>query len=225
MNFLTRILTLVFFVLVSINIANATTFDFVAYADYDADNDGHFEWGYSQFSVTEDNITLNATGKYVESGVWVDAYAYLDQGNAGLGVCKTINSGNQCTPNSDDNVTPKESLFLHFDQTVELAQVVFRNGGHGTSFDGFFELAVLSDGLWSAWETHSLEHIFNADIVGDAFAFYNPNYSTGNQYQFYIDPLTVTVPNVTTVPVPAAFWLFGTALFGMSAMRRKYKLA
>ncbi len=56
----------------------------------------------------------------------------LGNGNAGLGVCKSLAGDNRCTPSSDDNVTVSEILDLHFDKLAEtdFNQVVFRGANH-----------------------------------------------------------------------------------------------
>lgn len=220
MKLLTACFQILVFMLVNANISTAATFDFVSYADGDADKDGHYEWGYDQFTVTEDNVKLQATGQYFNEKAWEKAYAYLDRGHAGLGVCKEITGGNQCAPSSDDNVTPKELLLFNFDQSVALNQVEFRNGSHGKEFDGEFRFSVFSDGRWSLMEAHPLTQIFESNRVGEAFAFQNLNKNDDNKHQFYVASL-----NVSAVPVPSAFWLFGTALLGMVTKRRKIKAA
>lgn len=215
--------------LTSLNISTAVaaTFDFISYADNDANNDGHYEWGYNNFSVTEDNITLNAKGYHWKNNKWQQAYAYLDKGKAGMGVCKVVNSNNQCNPSSDDNVTYLEALVLGFDQTVKLDTVLFQNGRHNPIFEGDFGLSILTNNQWSNWEFFSLQHIFNSELVGNGFAFYNPNNSNENSKQFYIETLTVssvlrTASNQSgTVPAPGTLVLLLVGLAGFSLNNKK----
>lgn len=211
------ILSLVLFAVAGSQAAVAANFDFVSYADVDGDSDGHLEWGYSAFSVTESGIGLTATGKYSDGmGGWNDAFAYLDQGNAGLGVCKNITVGNQCVIGSDDNVTPGEKLILAFDQVVSLDEVIFRDGGHGQSFSGDFQLSIDGGALMS----YALTASFIEPLVGQKFEFFNNNSNTSNAYQFYID-----TANVSAVPIPAALFLFTPALLGFFGMRKKLEVA
>lgn len=82
-------------------------------------------------------------------------FAYLDWGNAGLGVCKDLNNnnnadktrpgngGNLCNPSSDDNTTVTEYLSFTFDKDVIIQNLWFNNnhdGGFGAgdqvSIDG-----------------------------------------------------------------------------------------
>ncbi len=223
------------FVLVCFQITplSAATFDFIAYADQDSDNDGHYEWGYDTFSVTEDNISLNASGWHWANYQWNKAYAYLDHGNAGIGVCKQLNSNNQCSPSSDDNITPRESLLIEFDQTVQLQSVYFKNGKHNPQFEGDFSLSVLLNGVWSSWQDYSLHQIFNSSLIGDAFAFYNPNTFNGvndDYKQFYISSLTAsgslpTSSITAAVPAPGAFIMVLLGLIGLAVKNRKTSMS
>jgi len=147
MKYFKILLALGAFALAQSPAVSAATFNFVDYADSDSDSDGHHEWGYptSGFVVTEDSITLTATGKYGQG----EAYAYLDDlsggREAGLGVCQKLDGGNQCSPSSDDNVTKGETLILNFGQTVNLETLNLSNGNHYSkkdSFNGTFGLTI-----------------------------------------------------------------------------------
>jgi len=48
---------------------------------------------------------------------------------------------------------------------------------------------------------------------------------SGERIVFHLSPERGGVTDIPPVPVPAAFWLFGTAIFGLIGMRRKAKLA
>lgn len=213
MRLFTKLLGLTLIAFATTQTANAATFDFAYYAD----NEG--ERGYDTYTKVEDGIEIKAKGKQWDGAAWQDAKAYLDSGNAGLGVCKVLSS-TQCLPSSDDNVTPDEKLVLHFDQMVELEQVVFRNGKHGTSFAGDAEFELKIDS--GAWATYSLTNLFNVALIGNKFQFANKNSGfnsdLAHKYEFYIDSMTVSA-----VPIPAAIWLFGSAMLGFTAMRRNNK--
>ena len=195
--------------------AEAATFDFAAIAD--GDNSYGLsggEQGASSLTFNKDGLSVTATGF---NGINNDPYfAYLDAGTAGLGVCQNITDKAQCTPSSDDNVTFEETLKLVFDQKVTIDTTTFVNGDHRTDFEGDFTLSIDS----GAAVTYSLINIFEMDLTGTTFEFYNPNSGGGstvsNNQQFYINTL-----DVTAVPVPAAAWLFGSGLIGLVGIARR----
>ena len=214
MKFLT-IVSLAVVALAGIQTVNAATFDFVAEADkpYDAGVAG--EQGFATYKLEAGGIKLEATGKFGSQA----AFAYLDKGNAGLGVCKILSgSTNQCNPSNDDNVTLDETLILTFDQIVSLDEVTFRDGGHHQTFakDALFELTI--DGIFQG--ASPLTATFLGPLVGKVFEFanFNPMANTDNDYQFYISTV-----NVSAVPIPAAIWLFGSAMLGFVGIRRNNK--
>ncbi len=188
-------------------LAGAVTIDFAALAN------GH-ERGYTVFTHSQDGITLNASGQSADGQA--PYYAYMDSGNAGLGVCQQLTANLQCSPSSDDNVTYNEQLRLDFGQTVTLSGITFVNGNHGTAFDGVFELAVDNGPAAS----YNLTHLFPTTLTGQTFDFINPNLAGGssasNGYQFYISSV-----NLSAVPVPAAAWLFGSGLLGLAGVARR----
>jgi len=195
------------------------------------------EFGASSIIFVPGGVTITATGTFDSNnvpydGVETPAYAYLDgdaNGNAGLGVCQTLN-GNQCTPNSDDNVTYGETLRLVFDQVVTFDAITFTNGNHGTSFAADADIVITSGGYIN---TLDLTSTFDVSPLssGTVFEFYNPNTGGGsnvsNDYQFYLNNITFSTgsKSISEVPAPAAVWLMGSGLLGMIgfARRRKYK--
>ncbi len=199
------------------------TFDFASVADgtvpgqtYGADNG---EYGASSMIFTSNGIAVTATSQVRNQSSHNDhdrdgdehngGFAYLDRGDAGLGVCKHLHN-TQCSPSSDDNVTFGEILQLTFDQEVSLNTVFFKNAGHGTTFGGDFKLSVDA----GDWDTLSLAYEFDANRIGTTFEFYN--FNGGSGAEFYINKLSVNA-----VPIPAAIWLFGTGLLGMVAVARR----
>ncbi len=191
--------------------ASAASFDFANYADTEG------EAGYASYVKTEGVITVTATGTANVSTTPTSAFAYLDAGGAGLGVCKNIGSTAQCEPSSDDNALRDEAIKLSFDQAVWVTDVDFVNGSHGTSFTGTYELIV--DGISQG--TQALASLATLNIFGTVFEFINN--SVGNKdlasNQFYINVLDAQVP------VPAALFLFAPALLGFFGLRRKATLA
>jgi len=182
--------------------SNAASFDFMALGN-------SHEQGYASFTHSTGGITVEASGRSTDGKS--SYFAYLDGGNAGLGVCKILDAADQCSPSSDDNVTLDELLRLDFDQTITLSEVVFVNGSHGTTFNGTFDLSI--DG--GAATSYNLSNIFTLDLTGKTFDFINLNAlgDIDNRYQFYISSV-----EVNAVPVPAAAWLFASGILGLAGV-------
>lgn len=184
--------------------AGAATFDFKSWADNNADPNYQGETGGDPITGTVEGITLNAYGQWQDN----QAFAYLDAGNAGLGVCKTLN-GSQCTPSNDDNVTEDETLWLDFGQVVDIDDMDFRDANHNVLALGGFDL--FDDGGFIN------SFLFGSDfsalgLSGDVFGF------RFHDEEFYIETMTVSA-----VPLPAALPLFGAALLGMGYLGRRRK--
>ena len=93
------------------------------------------ESAWSTLSLTDGGFTMDITG--TKAGQ--DAFAYLDWGHAGLGVCGGLynssndglarpgNRGNLCNPASDDNVTVAEYLTFVFTQDVIIEKIWLNN--------------------------------------------------------------------------------------------------
>ncbi|GJL76933.1 hypothetical protein [Nitrosomonas sp.] len=164
------------------------------------------EAGFQTFDWTVDGLTLTATGSTVTGG----AFAYLDSGNAGLGVCKALTGNNQCTPSSDDNVTINEILDLHFNKLAEIDfnQVVFRDANHNI-INPNIEISI-NGGGFSALNLASVQQ-------GTDFAFRTLNQAN----QFYISVLSA---DEVTVSTPGTLVLLALGLVGLGATRRKHNL-
>jgi len=189
---------------------SAATFDFA----YQADNVPPFERGYASYSLTDDGITVTATGSDLSGNT--DYFAYLDYGNAGLGVCKKLDANNQCDPNNDDNTTLGEVLHLSFDNEVTIKSLNFTNGDHIKNFvgtDGVVnQFNVKVDGVTS---TYDLEALFTKSLTGTHFDFWLADQvEDSDQNQFYISGLTA-------VPAPAPLALLALGLLGLYGANRK----
>lgn len=114
--------------------AHATTINFIELTE----TGGYGEGGWSPLSLTADGTNIWITG---HSSADDDSaqFAYLDWGNAGLGVCKDAtatnsmhpNGLNRCNPGNDDNVTVSEWLTFKFDKDVVVKNVWFNNNHDG----------------------------------------------------------------------------------------------
>lgn len=151
------------------------------------------EAAFINFTWTVDGLSLTASGSHATD---TSSYAYLDSGNAGLGVCQNYSGANQCNPSSDDNVTVDEVLSVSFDQqaAIDFSATVFREENHGI-FDPSIEINIDNLG-WIVLDTSSTQ-------IGSTFNFRTLNSSN----QFYISALSVTA-----VPEPSTYLLMGLGL-------------
>jgi len=203
---------------------NAATFDFIGEA-----NDGFSlgtagEQGYTGTSYVRevDGITLTAQGQSTSNDgtTWDEASVYLDSywngGNAGMGVCKALSvPNNQCNPGGDDNVTLGEKLILDFGQQVAISEIIMSNGVHENDSDAFtgqFNLTI--DGVDMG--QRDLASAFTTALIGQRFELWNNNTEEKASKEFYIGSMSVSA-----VPIPAAVWLFGSALMGLVGVSRR----
>ena len=154
------------------------------------------EAAYQSFTWTIDGLSVSASATHSTGKA---AYAYLDQGNAGLGVCssglKTDRKGpNQCDPGNDDNVTINEILNLTFSQKVliNIADATFRDGGHGLYNYPAPSLQYSVDG--GGWLNFGTNMNVESKLQGTSFEFRTESDSN----QFYIDTFVASVPEPTT---------------------------
>jgi hypothetical protein len=120
---------------------NAGTINFKELADAPVGPGELGESAWSTLTLTPTGFTVSITGTLNGSA----AYAYLDSGNAGLGVCQNLDgspaanmahpgsTANLCLPSSDDNVRQFEKLSLVFNTNVVIGSIWFNNN-HDTDF-------------------------------------------------------------------------------------------
>jgi hypothetical protein len=153
--------------------------------------------------------------------------AYIDgntgalSSNAGLGVCHLKNS---CWGNSDDNHMQGEYIHMVFDSVVEILSLDI-TGDHAMVQSGAQLLYSLDGG--ANWLEQAIGGL---RTDGDTTDNLTVNWLLGNKTLDYtITPDTgqmyLSAMTVSPVPVPAAFWLFGTALIGFVGLSRRTSLS
>ncbi len=196
-------------------------FSMAATYDYDFDADEN-ERGGQPLTFGDLNVKGYTDGN--------SAFAYLDSGyRAGIGVCDgpidagTTGTNNKCktttgpdTGASDDNLQLGEMLEFVFDTKKQIEVGI--NGAHipanGASVliwsdvGGWDLLTVVADKI-----TLGVQHIglMTLKIFGQGDFGQNGRETTSNLY----------VAGINEVPLPAAVWLFGSALLGLAGLRRR----
>ena len=178
---------------------------------------------------------VTSTGDVVSDPV--PAFAYMDGYSSGkpggLGVCKVLTAGDQCSPSNDDNLSVGEILRLEFSTLVRIDAMTLRDGDHnplGSSGPEGFKVSSVSDAALvavNAWATNGVADLsgLGANRVGTTFWIQTrilPDL-VGSELEFdkiYLETLTVTA-----VPVPAAAWLFGSGLMGLAGVARNRRTA
>lgn len=198
--------------------ANAATLNFLAEANAQERGIANVAAGVSNLTLSGVRLRLDAR----DTNTGAAYLSYLDSGNAGLGVCKSVDNASQCVPSSDDNVTQGESVLIQFlDGPLNIDGIAIRLEGHvpptTTAELAKTLLIAVNGGALTQYTFAQVAALAFANISSIRFAFDDANLRTTAD-QFYLSSLTVS-----QVPVPAALPLLlsGLAGLGFSARRRK----
>ena len=200
--------------------AQAVTFNFASIADVNG------EGSIGGVNGVYDNPVTVAQG-FPIGGVSITANStynpYLDAGNAGLGVCKIVDSNGQCTPSSDDNLTFGETLTFELSSggKFDFSMIAFRDANHNL-LDDPTELART---LLVSVDGSSFEEITFGDELSTVYAGVTSlsyGYGGSNAEQYYLAAADIS-PNTISdeVPEPGTLAVFCFGLLGIGYMRRR----
>lgn len=201
------------------------------YASWDSDVDNAFSGMPGGLTITASNGLTGASR--VGYGVFFDgpwrnpaANSAFDDPDVpgtdngapgGLGVCSTGDGlGDACDGTSDDNQMPGEHIHMVFDVETNIDSIDLV-GNHAEIPDNTFLLFSVNGAAEQS-----------LDIGGGASILSNFMLNLTNvvTLDYHVRGGEIYMAGMTTspVPVPAAFWLFGTALFGFIAFSRRTKV-
>lgn len=147
-------------------------------------------------------------------------YAYMDgnwKQDAGLGVCQS--DTNSC--GSDDNQMEGEFIHMVFDTVVEILTLDITGNHEAVAQGTEFWYSLDGGNNWSKED-------ISGQIIGAALDL-NVSWITDTlDYTIKAGPnngeMYLSAMEVSPIPVPAAFWLFGTALIGFISYSRRTRL-
>lgn len=169
------------------------------------------------------DFKLSAYNFVTPTSPYTDAekiYAYLDNtgGQDGGGACQT----NNCAGSSDDNlsrVTKDEMLALDLTNGTVFGELSLW-GDHQDYVPSFVRIDIDGFGTGADFANYAVSYRIGGEAfvdlaaigVGDSFLI--TTLDTTASSQLYLS-------SVSSVPVPAAAWLFGSALIGLAGISRR----
>ena len=212
--------------------ANAASLDFTipsggftvqSYTDAAGSTAPNFVGGGITSEAGFESIVIDAIGENLDITISDpgagNPYFDADSGGlpGGLGSCRNLTGSAQCTPNSDDNLTIGSGESLRLDFALDDGSTIGATFGDFTFRD---DDHLLINGTISVIHDSGVAMISILNGIGDLSGIGVSEFlvfdDAGTQ-NYYVSGATITA-----VPVPAAVWLFGSALMGLGWMRKKH---
>jgi len=169
-------------------------------------------------------ILLDVDGIDLDISLWdsLDGNPYFDADSGGkpggLGSCRILDAAAQCDPSSDDNLTISAAEDLNFKfvtdsfqaQDLTFGDFKFRDDDHNL-FNGSIQVSHAGGSSIIS----VIAGVGDLSVIGvsDFLIFNDQPGSTDNYY--------ITQATLNVIPVPAAAWLFGSALGLLGWLRKR----
>ena len=189
--------------------AQATVLDFAS------DAQGN-EQGYSTLSYSS-WFNVDIKGHSVAG----DAYAYMDSGYGGLGVCKNLNSADQCNPGNDDNTTVGEWLTFVFDTDVFIKNLWVNNYHDDDKSLTGDSITITNGGPSFNVAGKNSEKPAGSYTSASSIGSYYVSAGTAFTMAYFDEEFYVTAMEVVGVPETGSLVLFMLGLVGLGAARRR----
>ena len=213
------------------SIAGATVYNF-------ADEGDRLEMGYDGFDTGVTGGNPMPTGLRLGSSGFVYMDGSNNDGPAGAGVCNKLNGGGQCDPASDDNQSVGETMRVSSLTEATILELVF-TGNHDPIVAGTTISLTTNLGGGPAIIDLSIAGTTVGDLTTLALApgVTSLSYTVitgttlvpdgeGDFFKVEVDgQLYLSAVKTSAVPLPAAVWLFGTALAGFVGFGRRRSVA
>ncbi len=180
------------------------------------------DWHEGSSAPYETSITNNIDGIDVTASAGPAGASLYHDTTDGLGVRYNYET---------DEIEGSEVLTISFGSTVQLNSIGIsdlfiesRNGGPAYTEFGFYSIdggaPVMFEAVQMTLGSNGELLISGLNLMLDSISFSAIGRTTqGEDHEFSLQSLTISA-----VPVPAAFWLFGTALIGFISLSRRTRI-
>lgn len=181
------------------------------YTTFDTDMHGNNSPGHSPTDGLPGGLKITAS-----DGAGGYYYPYMDghwKADAGLGVCKSLT--NSC--GSDDNQMSGEYIHMEFGYVVDVLSLDIIGDHVPVTDNAIFNYSLDKGSSWAQINFGTGNSLIETLMITGVDKTFDYHIQGG---QMYLSAMTVS-----PVPIPTAFWLFGTALIGFVGLSRRTSLS